>query len=165
MRTAVLIALVFLTSVLNGAPSDPRLELPTALNFVRYCSSMFGEAPFAVSLEDTRLAPLLDYYRNVDAGDLEAILVLFSNEPVYTRNGEQFVGTKAVRDFFIERLQRLRGEHRLLGASIKGNQYFFHGTFEGTQFGEPIHVDFFDYWVLDSEGKVFYRQSWTSKPV
>lgn len=159
-----LVAILFSVSLV-GAPGDARLTLPRGLNFVRYCSAMFGEAPYVVKLGDPRLTPFLGYYDNVDAGDLEAIMALFSDDAIYARNENQFLGIGAVRGFFVERLSRLKGKHTLLGASIKGNQYFFYGTFKGTNFGEPTEVDFLDYWVLDREGKVYYRQSWTSKAV
>ncbi|MCB0406058.1 MAG: nuclear transport factor 2 family protein [Bdellovibrionales bacterium] len=164
MRRA-LVVILFVSAPLYGVPTDARLRVPKGLTFLRYCASVFGEAPYAVPLEDPRLAPLLAYYRHVDAADLESILPLFSTDSVYDRNLAQHVGIDSIREFFVERLDRLSGKHKLRSASIKGNQFFFFGTFKGKNHGTPVRADFLDYWVLDRDGKVYYRQSWISEGI
>lgn len=106
---------------------------------------------------------VLDYYKEIDSGDLEAVSRRFSDDVVYIRFETPLVGKKALLDFYVNK-RSLKGSHYVTSISIEkssGNSYVKSvGFFVGASANKEIILHFEDLWWFQA-GKMIanYRIS------
>lgn len=107
-----------------------------------------------------REALIADYYKRVDAQDLDWVLALFADDAVYDRADASYVGIDAITRFY-------RGERKILGAhtldSIASSEelVMVTGVFSGKGHdGSSKHIGFADAWQFNNTGQVARRRTY-----
>jgi hypothetical protein len=96
------------------------------------------------------LTLIQQYYTNIDSGNVDEILKLFSRYAKYNRTGAGLlVGFDAIRDFFTSK-RKLVGIHSISKQRVEQvgqlNIVSTQGTFLGTNNNEPVRLGFKDFW-------------------
>ncbi|MFJ6163484.1 nuclear transport factor 2 family protein [Micromonospora orduensis] len=109
---------------------------------------------------------VLRYYALVDAGDIEALVSLFSHNAEYARPGHVLLcGRAALESFYRDTRVIADGEHRLDTILAEGNQVAVHGSFRGhLRSGDEVAVRFADFFVLTSENLFARRDTFFFEP-
>ncbi|RLK58739.1 nuclear transport factor 2 family protein [Actinokineospora cianjurensis] len=115
----------------------------------------------------TDQAPVLHYYRLVDAGDFGALAALFTPAAVYRRPGyPDLAGRTAIEHFY--RHERLihHGEHTLQSVLHDGPRYAVHGRFDGVlRDGTTVSIEFADFFTVDGDGGFVSRTTFFFTPL
>jgi ketosteroid isomerase-like protein len=98
----------------------------------------------------SRETQVRDYYRDIDAGAIDAALTPFAAEAVYRRPGyAAMVGLEAIRRFYEDERVIASGAHELEAVVHDGEQVAVRGSFRGTSTqGAPLAVRFADFWTF-----------------
>lgn len=92
-----------------------------------------------------------DYYKKIDSGKVDEILMLFSPYAKYNRTGVALLcGLSEIEHFFRE-VRQLQGRHLIYQkrVEVKGGGLVIvstRGHFEGTSQGKPVLLRFKDVW-------------------
>ena len=109
-----------------------------------------------MDLKDT----VVEYYRRVDAGDLEWVLELFADDSAYTR-AEAHYGSKAEIADFYRGDRKITGVHTVREIFCDDGAVICNGVFDGHGAdGSEKHVGFADFWVFDDNGRVTTRRTY-----
>ncbi|MDT9598476.1 nuclear transport factor 2 family protein [Sphingosinicella sp. GR2756] len=105
--------------------------------------------------------PLIrEYYRRIDAVDVDWVVDLFAPDAVYERADATYDGIAAISKFFREDRQ-IRGEHVIDRIWTDGDSVAATGEFRGRgAAGDARNVRFADVWMFDADGRVRCRQSY-----
>lgn len=107
--------------------------------------------PAADSAAGTHVATLREYYRLVDADDVEGLLALFTDDAVYNRPGySAMCGRAALTKFYGGERVIARGCHTLDRVVTSNPQIAVTGSFEGVlKDGSEVALRFADFFVFD----------------
>ena len=99
------------------------------------------------------------YYQQIDANDLDSVLMLFAADACYERADAVFADKAAIEIFFRE--QRLiRGIHKIEQILSLGRRVLAMGRFEGVgEKGDQRSVGFVDIWDFDDTDLVKKRRT------
>ena len=99
------------------------------------------------------------YYQQIDANDLDSVLMLFAADACYERADVVFADKAAIELFFRE--QRLiRGVHKIEQILSLGRRVLAMGRFEGVgEKGDQRSVGFVDIWDFDDTDLVKKRRT------
>ena len=99
------------------------------------------------------------YYKRIDADDLDWVVSFFSPDACYDRASAEFRGIGAIEAFF--RYDRgLSGTHYLSTIWSVQNSVFAEGTFIGkNRYSDPVEVEYTDHWIIQDDMKVHYRRT------
>lgn len=101
-----------------------------------------------------------DYYRNIDANNIDAALSLFADDAVYLRENRRLTGIKNITIFYKECRAIRSGKHCLDEAFVLDDKVCVLGRFEGVAWsGKSIRLGFSDSFRFNTEGKVSFRCS------
>src|SRR5687768_15699343 len=96
-------------------------------------------------------ALIREYYRRIDAVDLDWVLALFAPDAVYERADATYEGSAAISKFFREDRQ-IRGEHEIDHIWCDGDSLVATGEFRGQgAAGDARNVRFADVWMFDAQ--------------
>ena len=100
------------------------------------------------------IATVRRYYQLVDAGDVPALVALFSPDTVYERPGyAPLRGRDELIAFYRDTRIIVDGRHRLRSTVSDGTAVAVHGDFEGLlKDGSRVRLRFADFFELDAEG-------------
>jgi steroid Delta-isomerase len=99
------------------------------------------------------------YYQKVDAGDIEWVIDLFTDDAVYQRADCTYPGKQAIAEFY-RNSRKIRGKHSVEGLVTEGDFVVAFGEFNGVgEQGQPKHVEFCDVWHFRGS-KVDHRRSY-----
>lgn len=103
-----------------------------------------------------------EYYRHVDAMDIDWLIGLFAVDAVYHRADVTYTGLPAIAKFFRDE-RKIRGRHTLekmwLDAASRG--VVVTGQFDGQGIsGDPRSVGFADVWHFNDAALVVRRQTY-----
>lgn len=101
------------------------------------------------------------YYDAVDAGDVDALLDLFTDDTTYLRPGyEPIVGRAAMEHFYRDVRVIDSGRHSLDAVLVDGDLAACHGTFSGTlKDGSAAREGFADFFEL-RDGRIAVRRTY-----
>ncbi|MEU7592621.1 nuclear transport factor 2 family protein [Streptomyces sp. NPDC039022] len=106
------------------------------------------------------------YYELVDAGNVEGILALFSDDAVYRRPGyPDFRGRAAMRTFYLNERIISHGHHELFAVIADGEHVSVRGEFRGQlKDGRSVTVGFADFFTVGASGLFTRRDTYFSSP-
>ena len=105
---------------------------------------------------------VVDYYTNVDAGDVHAVLALFDPKSRYQRADTCYEGKSAIERFYIGE-RRIIGRHTIHRVVAENNLIVVEGDFLGSGHdGRPKQVGFTDWWRFNRDGLVIERTTYLS---
>jgi len=112
----------------------------------------------------TNKEKIIQYYDLVDAGDIEALLSLFSTDIYYRRCKQEIRGEKEFRNFY-ENDRSISGKHTITKLfEIDEKTFVVEGTFLGNRkTGEPLSIGFTDIHYLNDEDKIYERHTYTDQ--
>lgn len=103
-----------------------------------------------------------EYYRRIDAGDIDWVLRLFDEECEYVRADARYSSKAEIAEFY--RVQRkITGRHTLTNLFQQGNTVVVNGAFRGVGAdGSEKNVGFADFWRFNSDRRVVHRATYLS---
>jgi hypothetical protein len=107
-------------------------------------------------------ATIEEYYRRIDAVDIDWVIDLFRDDARYQRADAVYEGKGAIDDFFRSK-RKIRGQHIIDGVSLDSGKrtVIASGRFEGVgEAGDGRSVGFADFWRFDDGGKVMQRTTY-----
>ena len=106
------------------------------------------------------------YYQLVAAGDVPALVALFSPDAVYERPGyAPLRGRDELTAFYRDARVIVDGRHRLRTTVTDGTAVAVHGDFEGLlKDGSRVRLRFADFFELDAEGLFRRRDTFFFEP-
>ena len=108
----------------------------------------------------TPLARIQEYYRRVDANDIDWVVDLFADDAVYARANSRFEGKETIAGFFRSD-RKIRGTHGIESTCAIDDLVFAKGEFVGVgDAGDDRRVRFFDVWQFEPGGKVTLRETY-----
>ena len=103
---------------------------------------------------------ITEYFRAVDAKDLDALFALFHDEIEYIRGSQHIVGMKAFQEFYHNARPIDSGEHILDHIYISPPESAVRGHFVGAlKDGTEINIDFADF-MRYQDGKIIWRKTY-----
>ncbi|MEU2834190.1 nuclear transport factor 2 family protein [Streptomyces lavendulae] len=107
-----------------------------------------------------------DYYRQVDAGNIRALVDLFAPDAQYLRPGyEPIVGHEGLERFYAEERVIESGLHSLDRLIVSGPHVAVHGEFRGRlKNGQDTSLRFADFFTLTDGGLIADRQTFFDSP-
>ena len=100
------------------------------------------------------------YYPKVDAGDLDWVIGLFSDDGEYQRADALYCGKKAIADFY-HGDRKIQGNHKIENIVVEDSAVVANGVFEGVgSDGSPKKIGFADVWIFDDSGLVASRKTY-----
>ncbi|AKT51099.1 nuclear transport factor 2 family protein [Arsenicicoccus sp. oral taxon 190] len=114
----------------------------------------------------TAPAPVTRYYELVDAGDVEGLVGLFTEDATYERPGyEPMRGHAGLTAFYSGERIIESGAHTLTHAVVDGDEVAVQGRFEGrARDGRALELRFADFFRLDGE-RISYRTTYFYAPL
>ncbi|WP_284976752.1 nuclear transport factor 2 family protein [Arthrobacter sp. efr-133-TYG-104] len=112
-------------------------------------------------MSDTEVDALVRrYYLLVDAGDIEGLLALFTEDAVYERQGSQKMNGKEQMRLFYQSQRVIESGKHSLEAVVPGDTWVaVRGVFRGTlKDGERVNVPFTD-WYKFNGLRIAHRQT------
>ena len=89
---------------------------------------------------------IAEYYPRVDAGDLDWVIGLFSDDAVYVRADAEYAGKPAIEAFY-RGDRKIGGRHTIQGLFESGDTVAVQGVFCGVGAdGSPRDIRFSDFW-------------------
>lgn len=102
---------------------------------------------------------IIEYYRRVDANDIEWVLALFSCDARYVRADAEYVTKEEIKKFYCYD-RKIVGEHALTHVIAEGEVIVVDGIFKGVGVdGAEKSVGFMDLWVIQAN-RARYRQTY-----
>jgi ketosteroid isomerase-like protein len=102
-----------------------------------------------------------EFYRLVDAGDLDGLAARFTEDASYARPGYPVLAGRAAIDHFY-RYDRViaSGRHTLESIVVSGHEIAVRGSFAGQlRDGSPVAHRFAEFFVIDTEGRITGRET------
>jgi len=104
---------------------------------------------------------IAEYYRRVDAQDIDWVLALFTWDARYVRADTEYSTKMEIEKFYCND-RKIVGRHMLNHVIAEGNEIGASGIFQGVGAdGAEKSVGFMDLWVLRGN-KASYRQTYLS---
>ena len=101
-----------------------------------------------------------EYYRRIDAGDIDWVLDLFDEESMYARADATYPGKTEIAEFYRTE-RKISGTHTLTKMYCVGDTVIVNGVFEGVGAdGSKKNVGFADFWRFNNRGRVAHRASY-----
>ncbi len=116
---------------------------------------------------ETGAALAHEFYRRVDAGDIDGLVAMFAEDAEYHRPGYPPVLGQAGMDHFY-RYERViaGGEHTLDGVAVSGTEVAVRGSFAGTKRdGSPARHRFAEFFTLSADHRFSRRETFFSAPL
>ncbi|MEV5593667.1 nuclear transport factor 2 family protein [Streptomyces sp. NPDC052496] len=106
------------------------------------------------------------YYELVDAGQVEGLLALFSDDAVYRRPGYPALrGRAAMRAFYLNERVISHGRHELFAVIADGERVSVRGEFRGQlKDRSSVTVGFADFFTVGPDGLFTRRDTYFSSP-
>lgn len=116
---------------------------------------------------EARDAHICRYYEVVDAGDVDGVLDIFTDDATYCRPGyEPMVGREALRAFYSGERVIESGRHSVTSLLIDGDEAFVRGEFNGVlKDGSDTHLEFADFFRFGAGERIAYRQTYFYAPL
>ncbi|MDO5535753.1 MAG: nuclear transport factor 2 family protein [Propionibacteriaceae bacterium] len=107
-----------------------------------------------------------EYYRLVDAGDVEGVLGWFAEDAVYHRPGyAPMEGREALATFYGGERVIDSGSHDLEQVLVQGRDVAVRGRFRGRlKDGSTVDLGFADFITYDAQGRAATRRSYFETP-
>lgn len=108
-----------------------------------------------------------EFYRRVDAGDIDGLVAMFTEDAEYHRPGYPPVLGQSGMDHFY-RYERViaGGAHTLDGIAVTGAEVAVRGSFAGTKRdGSVARHRFAEFFTLDADGRFARRETFFSAPL
>lgn len=123
--------------------------------------------PMAVSADSAAATQVLKYYELVDAGDVPALVDLFTPDATYHRPGYQpMVGHQALTHFYTEARVIREGAHTVKAVVAADDRIAVHGEFHGILHdGRRVDLRFADFFDLDRAGRFSRRDTFFFAPL
>ncbi|GAB48854.1 nuclear transport factor 2 family protein [Mobilicoccus pelagius] len=108
-----------------------------------------------------------EYYRLVDADDVDGLVALFAPDAVYCRPGyEPLVGHGPLRAFYEGERVIESGTHTVEREVVDEGGIAVHGRFEGTlRDGSSASLRFADFYTFDARGRFATRDTFFFAPL
>ncbi|WP_416875573.1 nuclear transport factor 2 family protein [Kitasatospora sp. SC0581] len=121
------------------------------------------EAPTAVAPAESQVRR---YYRLVDAGDVPALVALFTPDARYHRPGyPPMVGHAALERFYRDQRVIRAGTHTLATVVTTGDEVAVHGLFRGVLHdGGEVELRFADFFRMTPQGRIAARDTFFHVP-
>ena len=116
---------------------------------------------------DTAAALAHEFYARVDAGDIDGLVAMFTDDAEYHRPGYPPVLGQSGMDHFY-RYERViaGGAHTLDGVAVTGAEVAVRGSFAGTKRdGSPAHHRFAEFFTLSPDHRFARRETFFSAPL
>ncbi|MER5357274.1 nuclear transport factor 2 family protein [Streptomyces sp. NPDC002785] len=106
------------------------------------------------------------YYELVDAGDIPALVDLFTPDAHYRRPGYQpLVGHAELERFYREQRVIRKGVHTLSTVVTADDEIAVHGLFSGVLHnGDQVELRFADFFRMASQGRIASRDTFFFVP-
>ncbi|MGW7413008.1 nuclear transport factor 2 family protein [Streptomyces sp. NPDC054863] len=106
------------------------------------------------------------YYQLVDAGDVPALVDLFTPDARYRRPGyEPLVGHAELEHFYREQRVIRKGEHTLATLVATDDEIAVHGLFRGElRDGDRVELRFADFFRMAPRGRIASRDTFFFVP-
>ncbi|OLF06969.1 hypothetical protein BLA60_29355 [Actinophytocola xinjiangensis] len=117
--------------------------------------------------ETTAAALAHEFYARVDAGDIDGLVAMFTDDAEYHRPGYPPVLGQSGMDHFY-RFERViaGGAHTLDGVAVTGDEVAVRGSFAGTKRdGSPARHRFAEFFTLGTDGRFARRETFFSAPL
>ncbi|TCJ90653.1 ketosteroid isomerase-like protein [Dermacoccus sp. SAI-028] len=116
---------------------------------------------------ESRDAHIRRYYEVVDAGDVEGVLDISTDDATYCRPGyEPMAGREALRAFYSGDRVIESGRHSVTSLLIDGDEAFVRGEFNGVlKDGSDAHLEFADFFRFGADDRIAYRQTYFYAPL
>jgi ketosteroid isomerase-like protein len=102
---------------------------------------------------------ITEYYRRIDAQDVDAVLSLFADDAVYWRADRVYRGKPQIDRFFREE-RLIRGHHAVDAVWQVPGRVIATGRFQGTgEKGDPRSIGFIDIWTFGAGKAVTERRT------
>ena len=103
----------------------------------------------------------------VDAGDVDGVLDIFTDDATYCRPGyEPMAGREALRAFYSGDRVIESGRHSVTSLLIDGDEAFVRGEFNGVlKDGSDAHLEFADFFRFGADDRIAYRQTYFYAPL
>jgi len=113
------------------------------------------------------VARVRHYYRLVDAGDVPALVSLFTPDATYHRPGyEPLVGHAGLTRFYGQDRVIREGRHTLSAVVATGGDVAVHGEFHGVlRDGREVGLRFADFFTLTTDGRFSRRDTFFFAPL
>jgi ketosteroid isomerase-like protein len=107
------------------------------------------------------------YYRLVDAGDVDGVVALFTEDTVYRRPGyEPIVGHGQMREFYSGTRVIDHGKHQVSEVVLQDRQIAVNGDFVGRlKDGTDVELRFADFFTVARDGRFSSRETFFSTPM
>ncbi|MFF2123050.1 nuclear transport factor 2 family protein [Kitasatospora sp. NPDC058184] len=121
------------------------------------------EAPTAVAPAESQVRR---YYRLVDAGDVPALVALFTPDARYHRPGyPPMVGHAELERFYRDQRVIRSGTHTLATVVTTGDEVAVHGLFRGVLHdGGEVELRFADFFRMTPQGRIAARDTFFHVP-
>jgi len=108
-----------------------------------------------------------EFYRRIDAGDVPALVALFTEDAVYHRPGyPPLVGPREVAHFYTHERVIEESTHRVESVVREGDRVAVRGTFEGVlRDGTPAGWRYAEFFTLADDGRFSERETFFSTPL
>ena len=101
-----------------------------------------------------------EYYRRIDAGDVDWVLELFDDESEYLRADARYSSKAEIAGFYRHQ-RKISGAHTLTNVIRRGDMVIVNGVFEGVGAdGSKRRVGFADFWRFNATRKVGQRTTY-----
>jgi ketosteroid isomerase-like protein len=111
-------------------------------------------------MSKTPLEIIKEYYPHIDAGDIDWVLALFSEQAVYMRADSEYSGMNEIEHFF-KNERKITGLHKITDIHQHNNQVVVRGEFIGKGAkGDERRVGFSDFWLFHEDGLVERRETY-----
>ena len=101
-----------------------------------------------------------DYYVDIDAGNIDAVLALFAPDSRYQRADACYEDKAAIERFYITE-RKIVGKHTIESFVSGENIIVVQGTFQGSGHdGSHRQIGFTDWWRFNDSGRVTERKTY-----
>ncbi len=103
---------------------------------------------------------VISYYDRVDAGDVDWVINLFSEDAVYDRASEVYASKAAIEQFYRSE-RKIEGRHTLTNVASCKDTVLVDGEFRGRGAdGSLKKIGFADCWRFNNAGQVTRRNTY-----
>jgi ketosteroid isomerase-like protein len=108
-----------------------------------------------------------ELYRRVDAGDIDGLVAMFTEDAQYHRPGYPPADGHAGIDHFYRHERVIAsGVHTLEAVTVTGDEMGVRGTFVGAKHdGTPLSLRFADFFTLAADHRFARRETFFSAPL
>lgn len=113
-------------------------------------------------MSDNKVA-VMSYYGFVEAKQKTELAALFSEDTVYKRCEDVYLGKKEVMDFLLNK-RKLVGAHTILKLQQDDQTVIVRGIYDGeNSAGEKIHMFFSDFFTFNENGLIYTRETYLAQ--